>query len=91
MDNFGVYMRKQAERREAYEKLNYATANFKNAQIMERLAEIKSQHEPLNGLLTRSMSERDRLYAAAYYVAIGRMPEQADAMLAERERGDNNG
>ena len=76
MSDFGIYLLAQAERREAYERYNYAGAALKNAQIKERLAEIKSQHEPLNGLIGEAMSERDRLYAAAFYVVVGRMPSK---------------
>ena len=50
------------------------SAQYNNAEIHERLAEIKSQHEPMNSLLDAAMSERDRLYAAAFYVVVGRMP-----------------
>ena len=59
----------------AYNQYSYAGEHLTNCQIMERLAEIKSQSEPLDSLLKKAMSERDRLYAAAYYVAVGRMPE----------------
>ena len=74
MDDFGNYMKAQAEKRAAYERYNYAGAALENAQIKERLAEIKSQHEPLAGLLAQPLGERDRLYAAAFYVVVGRMP-----------------
>ena len=74
MSDFLNYMKAQAEQREAYERYNYAGVALDNAQIRERLAEIKSQHEPLNSLIGEAMSERDRLYAAAYYVVVGRMP-----------------
>jgi hypothetical protein len=69
------YMRVQAERRAAYERYNYAGAALENAQIKERLSEIKSQHEPLARLMAQPLSERDRLYAAAYYVVVGRIPK----------------
>jgi hypothetical protein len=71
---FQDYMRAQAERRAAYERFNYAVSALENAQIKERLSEIKSQHEPLAILLAKPLSERDRLYAAAYYVVMGRLP-----------------
>lgn len=74
MTEFGDYMNAQERRRTAYERYNYAGTALELAYIKERLAEIKSQHEPLNGLLSKAMSERDRLYAAAFYVVIGRMP-----------------
>jgi hypothetical protein len=69
------YTLAQAERKVAYERYNYAGAALENAQVRERLAEIRSQHEPLASLLERPMSERDRLYAAAFYVVVGRMPK----------------
>ena len=74
MHDFINYMRAQAERREAYEKYNYAGQLLENREIKERLAEVKSQSEPFNTLINASMDERDRLYAAAFYVVVGRMP-----------------
>lgn len=75
MSDFSTYMLRQAERKCAYERYNYAGTALELAQIRERLAEIASQAEPLNSLIGKSLSERDRLYAAAFYVVIGRMPE----------------
>lgn len=71
---FLEYEKAQAERETAYQRYAYAAVALENARVHERLAEIKSQAEPLNGLLGRAMSERDRLYAAAFYVVVGRMP-----------------
>ena len=76
MSKFASYMLAQSEARKAYEQYNYASANLENKRIRERLAEIRSQSEPLDELLTRKMSERDRLYASAFYVVVGRMPEE---------------
>ncbi len=66
----------------AYSEYNYASESLQNAKIYERLAEIKSQHEPLNSLIgeyaaigTPAYKEaREKLYAVAFYVVIGRMP-----------------
>jgi hypothetical protein len=69
------YMLAIERKKVAYEKYNYASASLENCQIKERLAEIWSQHEPLASLLDRKMTERERLYAAAFYVVVGRMPE----------------
>lgn len=77
MDNFGNYMRARAERQAAFERYTASASALENAQIHERLAEIKSQHEPLSTLLSQlsqPLNERDMLYAAAYYVVVGRMP-----------------
>ena len=74
MSDFSAYMTAKAEAKVAYERYNYASAALDNARIKERLAEIRSQHEPLAALRDGAMSERDRLYASAYYVVVGRMP-----------------
>jgi len=75
MSDFISYMRASAEKRAALERYNAASASLTNAQVMERLAEIKSQHEPLASIAALSLSDRDKLYAAAFYVAVGRLPE----------------
>ncbi len=74
VDSLASYFLARSERERAYERYNYALSSLDNAKIIERLAEIKSQHEPLASLLIESLSERDRLYAAAFYVVVGRMP-----------------
>lgn len=76
MSKFSQYMLTQEKTRRAYERYNYAGVSLENARIHERLAEINSQSEPLDGLITRKMGARERLYAAAYYVVIGRFPEK---------------
>lgn len=75
MSDFSAYMLRQAETRAAFEGYNAAGSALELARIRERLSEIKSQSEPLAGLLTKRMSERERLHAAAFYVVIGRFPE----------------
>ena len=72
---FSRYQLRQAEKREAYETFNFAMQLLENRQIKERLAEILSQSEPLDKLISTVMPERDRLYAAAFYVVVGRIPE----------------
>ena len=72
---FSRYQLRQAEKREACEKYTYAGQLLENRQIKERLAEILSQSEPLDKLISTVMPERDRLYAAAFYVVVGRIPE----------------
>ena len=76
MGDFQNYMLHTARKETAYQQYNYAGANLENCQIRERLAEIKSQHEPLAALMEAPLSDRDRLYAAAFYVVVGRMPER---------------
>jgi len=70
--SFSQYMLAQSETRKAYQQYCYAGANLELAQIKERLAEIKSQSDPIDSLLKQPMSERDRLYAIAFYVVNGR-------------------
>jgi hypothetical protein len=72
---FSTYQLRQAEKREAYEAFNFAMQLLENRQIKERLAEILSQADPLDKLISTVMPERDRLYAAAFYVVAGRIPE----------------
>ena len=72
---FSRYQLRQSERREAYETFNFAMQLLENRQIKGRLAEILSQSEPLDKLISTVMPERDRLYAAAFYVVVGRIPE----------------
>ena len=74
MSDLSAYFTAQEKKKAAYQQYNYAGAHLENCQIFERLAEIKSQHDPLASLLEKPMSERDRLYAAAFYVVVGRMP-----------------
>ncbi len=75
MSNFSNYMNARTEKESAYNLYNYAGVKLELAQIKERLAEIESQHDPIADLLTKKMSERERLCAIAFYVVIGRFPE----------------
>jgi hypothetical protein len=76
MSDLNMYFLATARKDAAYNLYNYSGSHLENAQIKERLAEIKSQHEPLASLENEKMSERKRLYAAAFYVVVGRMPEK---------------
>ena len=69
------YFCKTAKREAASRDYSRASVALELAYIRERLAEIKSQHDPLASLLEATLSERDRLYAAAFYVVVGRFPE----------------
>lgn len=87
MDDFGNYMKAQAEKQAAYERYNYAGVALENAQIKERLAEIKSQHQPIADLIEQTLSERDRIYAAAFYVVTGQFPDRPVKRNATRAAG----
>jgi flagellar biosynthesis/type III secretory pathway protein FliH len=75
MSDFLKYQLAKAEEKAQRWHYEAAAALLENAGVRERLAEIRSQHEPLASLLTEAMSERDRLYAAAFYVVLGRLPK----------------
>lgn len=70
MSDFQSYMLQQEKVNTARAEYNHSICKLDNAQIHMRLAEIKSQHEPLNSL----GGDRDMLYAAAHYVVTGRLP-----------------
>jgi hypothetical protein len=58
--------------------------------MRERLAELKSQHEPLatmardisgeNCLHEDYMKTRAAMYAAAFYAVVGRMPQEGEGV-----------
>lgn len=77
--SFPDYMLAKLEKEKAYEQYNYASANLKLKQIFERLAELKSQHDPLAQKvyeLSRAdvSKSRDLLYSVAFYAVVGRWP-----------------
>ena len=72
---FEHYLRRKAETKAARERHNSSAAELELALIRERLAEMASQHNPLAALCDKGLNERDRLYASAHYVVVGRMPE----------------
>jgi len=74
--SFSAYMLAKERKERRYAECDSAERGLQLAQIKERLAEIKSQHEPLSGLLGKRMNERDRLYHSAYYVVVGRFPSE---------------
>lgn len=73
-DDFIQYQYAQEQRRTAYERYNYASVALELAQIKERLAELKSQCQPLDKLIEATPPGREQLYAAAFYAVVGRMP-----------------
>lgn len=73
--SFAEYRLKRAETREAVADWERACIKMKLARVKERLAEVDSQHEPFNSIInSTTMNEREKLYAAAFYVVRGRMP-----------------
>ena len=77
--SFQTYLLRQAERKAAFNAVGEASARLEIAQIRERLAELDSQHEPLNGVMDDiGAQDRDyirrKIYSMAYYVVVGRLP-----------------
>lgn len=68
------YFYMQEKVQAASNRYSHAGVALENAQMRARLAELKSQHEPLAALIDKPLGERERLYAAAFYVVMGRMP-----------------
>lgn len=76
MSEFMKFMHEQEKVATARSEYNAASLKLDNANIRCRLAELESQHEPLASLLKEPLGERERLYAAAFWVVVGRMPEK---------------
>lgn len=73
---FIAYTQATTERKEAYERYNYASAALQLAQIKERFFQIASQCEPLDSLNPEGNSmAREKQIAAAHFVIFGRMPD----------------
>lgn len=74
---FGQFQQAKAEEDAARQLYNYSGQKLENAGIRRRLAEAKSQAEPIASLVERTdLSERERLYALAFWVVVGRLPEE---------------
>ncbi len=70
--DFLTYQLRKTESEAARQQYNYASSHLDLCGVRERLAELKSQCIPgLNADATPE--ERMRLYAAAYYVVVGRL------------------
>ena len=67
--NFVRYMLAREKTATARAEYNAAASRLELARIHERLAELASQHEPMN-----SIGNREECYRAAFYAVIGRMP-----------------
>lgn len=77
--SFSNYMLQQEKVRTAIAEREAASLKLELARIHERLAELKSQHEPLNSLKApNDLSPRGRLYSAAFYAVIGRLPGKGE-------------
>jgi len=72
MTAFEQYMNAQDKVESAKNLVNYASAKLDLAHIRCRLAEIESQSEPLDTLSGGDRKIRDLMYAAAFYVVVGR-------------------
>jgi hypothetical protein len=70
-----TYQLRQAERREAYEQLNYASTLLELRKVRERAAELASQHEPMATFAERDQLIRRRILLAVRYVLTGHKEE----------------
>lgn len=76
MSDLKNYFHMQDVKRAKRYQLNAAQAELQLASIRERLAEIKSQHEPIHSMLKQEgLDPRDMLYKIAHYVVVGWMPK----------------
>ena len=75
MKEFSEYCHAKDRKEGAYQQYNYASTKLELESIKCRLAEIKSQADPINSLMLARLSERERLCAIAFYVVIGRFPD----------------
>ncbi len=72
---FHHYLHMQDKTALARARLEAASAHLELAAIRERLAKLKSQYEPLATLeQAGDLALREKLYAAAFYAVVGRMP-----------------
>lgn len=62
----------QAERREAYARLNYASTLLELREIRERAAELRSQYEPMDAFCRSDEQTRRAILRAIRYVVFGR-------------------
>lgn len=67
---FMHYLLSQSEKREAYEKYNYASTLLELRKVKERAAEVASQHEPLASRF--SSEQRELVLDIIRYVVDGR-------------------
>jgi hypothetical protein len=82
------YMRALNNTRAARERHNYAAEALHVAEVEERLAEIKCQHEPLNSISkNEDLVDREKMYAAAFYVVFGRVPGAVGARATNSRTG----
>jgi hypothetical protein len=72
MTSFEDYLLASVKRKAAEVHYNHAASALELAQVKERLAQIKSEDGQLTKILYSKLSERDRMYAAAYFVVVGR-------------------
>lgn len=75
MSDYLHYLLTQAETQGAAHALESYSRKRELCMIKERLAEIKSQYEPLHTMSGNNPAVRALMYAAAFYVVVGRWPK----------------
>jgi len=66
----------QKEKEAAYNLYNYAGERLELAKIKERLAYLRSQHEPLHGFIKDKGISRDDAVKIAEHVVLGKLLNQ---------------
>ena len=77
MSDSANYQYRQECTRTARAEHQAASYKLELCQVRERLAELKSQHDPLHSMVLKVLhtQSRDDVYAAAFYVVVGRVKE----------------
>lgn len=100
-DDFSSYANRRNITEAAVQAHNYAGQKLENARIHERLAELKSQHDPLASLIATLPNApyphspeytelREAIYAAAFFVVIGRFPNLSPGEKPKRKELKND-
>jgi hypothetical protein len=76
MSDLQSYFLAQAKTEAARYQREAAAFRLELCKIRERLAEIKSQHEPLDSWSDGDSVIRNSIYNAAFYVVVGRVEDE---------------
>jgi len=76
MHDFFTFRLAKVEEESARNNLNYAGMLLETRSIRKRLAKLKSQTDAKPRILTTDPEVLELMYKAAYWVVIGRLPEE---------------
>jgi hypothetical protein len=83
MSDYLNFQYHKAKTETARAKVGEAVNRVELAEIKERFAEIKSQHQPLDLIAKSGLSDRGKMYACAFYVVVGRLPDNLKGEIPE--------